>query len=651
MNKPIDDRELLEVVSQQYNAADSFINGGALAAQRSQSMNYYMGFALGNEVQGRSQVISRDVFETIEWIMPQLMETIVSETAVEFEPEGPEDVEQTDQATAWVQHVLFRENEGFLLIHDWIKDCLLNKKSYIKSYWDVEAKPVLETYTDIDEEELGSLILPNNTKIIALVNKGKQDFGDGRGPIQTFDAKLSTVDPKGHVCITVPAPEDILVRRGTISLKTTDYVAEIFEATKSELLSMGFDPEIVEKVRFGQTEAIWRNQVRRSRNAIDDTDPSNVRQTPHTSMQTARLVETYITIDRDGDGYNEMLQVVHDESGTVLLSVNEVDGHPYNDIDVIRIPHKHHGLSIGDIMADLQEIKSVLTRGILDNTYFSLNGRWAVLDEQVNLSDLTNPIPGGIVRERVSGAVRPLETPKMDASTFSLMEYVDHVRERRAGVNEIQQGVDKTALGSNVAAGALDRAMKASQARVLMMARMIAETGLKQLVLRLYEIGRKNQIEPVSIRLRGKFVKVNPRDWRERFDMTVHVGVGNTSPQEKLTQLGIVRDTMQMANASGAPIVVPQNAYNLAVEFVKATGRHDYGRFFVDPSDPNAEKPQPAGPSIDQQIDMEKNRIDAGKLELENRKFDWQKVVDAAEVALEDQQKRAVGLQPGNTGG
>jgi hypothetical protein len=84
---------------------------------------------------------------------------------------------------------------------------------------------------------------------------------------------------------------------------------------------------------------------------------------------------------------------------------------------------------------------------------------------------------------------------------------------------------------------------------------------------------------------------------------------------------------------------------------VKATGRHDYGRFFVDPSDPNAEKPQPAGPSIDQQIDMEKNRIDAGKLELENRKFDWQKVVDAAEVALEDQQKRAVGLQPGNTGG
>jgi hypothetical protein len=647
-NKPIDDRELLQIVSQEYQAADSYINSGAIAAQRSQSMNYYMGFQLGNEVKGRSQVISRDVFETIEWIMPQLMEILVSDTAVEFEPEGTEDIEIADQATAWCQHVLYKENDGFLLLHDWIKDGLLHKKSYAKSYWEVEKKPKLETYTDIDEEELGHLILPNNTKIVELTNKGKQDFGSG--PVQSFDAKIATIDPKGHVCITVPAPEDILVRRGTVKLDDTDYVSEVFEATASQLRNMGFPEDVIAQVKFGQTEQIWRNQVRQSRNAIDDSNTS-LRTAPHNSLKTARLVETYIALDRDGDGYNEMLQVIHDESGTVILSVAEVDSHPYNDLDIIRIPHKHHGLSIGDIMADLQEIKSVLTRGILDNTYFSLNGRWAVLDEQVNLSDLTNPIPGGIVRERISGAVRPLETPKMDASTFSLMEYVDHVRERRAGVNEVQQGVDKTALGSNVASGALDRAMKASQARILLMARMIAETGIKKLMLRLYEIGRKNQIEDKIIRLRGKFVKVNPRDWKDRADMSVNVGVGNTSPQEKLTQLGIVRDTMAMAHQSGAPIVVPEGAYNLAVEFVKATGRHDYGRFFVDPGDPTAPKPPDPGPSFDQQIAMEKNQIERDKLDLENRKFDWQKVVDAAEVALEDQQKRAVGIEAGNTGG
>lgn len=643
--KPIDDRELLNIVSQEYNSADSFINGGALAAQRSQSMNYYMGFALGNEVKGRSQVISRDVFETVEWIMPQLMESLITDTAVEFEPEGQEDIEATDQATAYVNHIVMRKNPGFMLMHDWIKDALLSKKSYVKSIWETSAKPVLESYKDIDEEELSSLILPDNTKIIELVNKGMQDFG--QGPVQTFDAKIATVEPKGSIKITVPAPEDVLVRRGVINLVDADYVAEVFEATKSDLLSMGFPAEQVEKVRFGQTEVAWKNQVRRSRNAIDDTDPGSLRNTPHPSMRTARLVETYIKLDRDGDGFSETLQVIHDESGTVLLSVQQVDNHPYNDIDIIRIPHKHHGLSIGDIMADLQEIKTVLTRGILDNTYFSLNGRWAVLDEQVNLSDLTNPIPGGIVRERIQGAVRALETPKMDASTFSLMEYVDRVRERRAGVNEMQQGLDKTALGSNIGSGALDRAMKASQARILLMARLIAETGYKPLMLRIYELGRKNQIAPEILRLRGKFVQVNPRDWRSRADMSVNVGVGNTSPQEKLTQLSLIRDTMVMAQQSGAPIIVPSGAYNLAIEMVKATGRNDYARFFVDPDDPAAPKPPDPGPSFDEQIKQGELELAKRKQDLEERKFEWQKIVDSAEVVLEDQQKRPVGLETG----
>lgn len=645
--EPMDDREFLGVLKKEYEGADSFVNGSTLAEQRANGMMYYLGMPLGNEIKGRSQVVSRDVFETVEWIMPQLMEMLISDTAVEFEPEGQEDIDAADQATAWVNYQFMRKNPGFLILYDWIKDGLISKKGYVKSYWDRTYAPELETYQNIDEAELALLIMPDEVEVRELTQTGQKDLGDGN-KVNLYDLKVFRYKDIGCLKIENPAPEDVLVRPGTVSLVHTDYVSEVFEATRSDLLNMGFPEELVDQCHFGaDIPGGYENVVKAARSRVDDAENRPSMAISHSSMRKGRFVEAYIRVDRDGDGYTELLQVIHDERASVILSVTEVDAHPYNDLDIIRIPHRHFGLSAGDIMKDLQEIKTMLTRGMLDKTYFSLNGRWAVLDEQVNLSDLTNPIPGGIVRERMPNAIRALETPGTDGSEFALMEYVDRVRERRAGVNEVQYGVDKSALGSNVAAGALDRAMKAAQARILLLARMIAETGIKPLMLRIYELGRKNQFKEEVIRLRGTFIPVKPTDWKDRADMSVTVGVGNTSPQEKLTQLGIIRDTMLMAMQAGTGIVVPKNAYNLAIEMVKATQRHDYSRFFTDPDDPNAPKPPPPQPSFEEQVKLREVAVKEKKQALEEKQFEWQQIVDAAEVQLEDRQNRAVGLQTG----
>lgn len=643
--KKIDEREFRSILKQEFEAADSFVNDGMVASQRSQSIGYYLGNKLGNEVKGRSSVVSRDTFETVEWILPQLVELFVGvDSAVEFEPHGSEDIDSAEQATEYVNY-LIRKKRGFLILHDWFKDTLLEKKGYVKAYWDYKVQPKTENYENIDNESLEMLAAEDGVKIVSVEEKGNG----------LFDARVQIMKDLGEFMLECPAPENIVVRPGTTSLETTQYVGEIFYATRSTMLAQGYQLELLDKVRFDESDRITSSNSRLTRHSADGSGDYNSKLgNSHDSMKKAKFVESYIVIDLDGDGFAETLQVIHDADVNVILDISEVDTHPYLELDAIRIPHKYFGLSIGDIMKDIQEIKTVLLRGMLDHTYYTINGRWAVLDGMVNLTDLTNPVPGGVVRESIQGAVRRLDTPGLDPSTFGLLDYVDRIRERRAGVNELQQGVDKEAMGSNVAADALSRAMKAAQQRILMLGRMFAETGVKELMYKIYELARKNQSAPDIVRLRNRFVEVNPRDWAERKDMIVNVGTGNMSPHEKLSQLVVVRDSMSMAAQSGAGIVTPKGAYNLAIEMVKATGRRDFSKFFSDPDDPEAPKPPKPEPTFEEQIKMrelelkkEDLELEKQKLSLEVAKFEWQKVVDVAEVELEDKQKRPVGIQTG----
>jgi hypothetical protein len=634
----IEDREFLAILNNEKEAADSFINSNVVSESNATSLRYYQGGKLGNEVTGRSQVVARDVYETVEWIMPQLME-MFSGDVVRIAPQGPEDVEGSDQASDYLQYVFFRRNAGFIRLYDWFKDALIFKNAIMKYEWENRSRPELHRYNALDPDEVAAIVAPENVELLEV-----EELQDGRANI-----KIARFPENGKANLKVVANENFLVREGTDELEDADYCAELFTATKSDLLSLGFDPDLVEKAKFDENTSLTKEVIGLTRQ-LDTGSQLHPGTTGmgHKSMRRGQFVAAYIRIDRDEDGFAELLQVIHQEG--VILSVEEVDEIPFLDIKSVRMPHKWHGMSIADAVKDLQEIRTVLVRGILDHTYMTINGRWAVVDGQVNTTDLTGPAPWGVVRQSAPGMVEPLQTPPLDASAFGLLDYLDQIREDRAGVNRIQQGVDKNAMGSNVADGALERAMRAAQQRILLLARMFAEQGVKPLFQRLYGLLRKNQMRKEVVRLRGKFVEVAPFDWKDMYDMEILVGTGNTSPKEQLFELTTIRDSMQMMLSSGAGIVSPENLYNMSVEMVKATGRKDFDRYFTQPP----ANPPPPQPNIDQQLEArevavkeKEQQLKEEEFKLEREKFEFEKLISVAEIELEDKQERAVGLQTG----
>lgn len=123
------------------------------AQDRERAMEFYLGEAKGElsppEVSGRSRVVSKDLMDTVEWAMPGLMEALTGAGVVAFAPDGPEDEKGADDATRYVEHVIYERNNGFTVLHDAIKSCLISRMGVVKVYCDKSFVQKQERYQGV----------------------------------------------------------------------------------------------------------------------------------------------------------------------------------------------------------------------------------------------------------------------------------------------------------------------------------------------------------------------------------------------------------------------------------------------------------------------------------------------------------------------
>ena len=144
----LSDIELRGILNKEITNSLGYV-GGELSAQRKKSLEYYLGDKLGTEIDGRSQVVSTDVADTIETILPNLLRIFTaSDQVVKCEPMKAEDVQLADQATNYIDYIFYKDNPGFEILYTWFKDALLEKKWNSKVYWDDSQKVEQETYED-----------------------------------------------------------------------------------------------------------------------------------------------------------------------------------------------------------------------------------------------------------------------------------------------------------------------------------------------------------------------------------------------------------------------------------------------------------------------------------------------------------------------
>jgi hypothetical protein len=531
-------RELSAHLEQEISAALGY-KDGKLTEQRSDALDRYYGKKYGNEQEGRSQIVTRDVADVIEWIMPSLMKIFTSgDKVVQFEPQGPEDVEMAKQSTDYVNYVIMRQNPGFSTIYQWFKDALLQKNGVVKHYWDDSTETLKEEYKNLTEEEFMALLMDDNVDVKEHTQNGGEEDEMSLQPEQvTHDVVVNRTYTDGQVRIEPVPPEEFLIDKYAKTIDTARFVAHRVKRTKSELIQQGYPKSKIENV-FNNDEANYKaERLSRFSHEQDNSPEGDI-------DDGIWVTECYLKVDFDNDGIAELRKVT--KVGDELLDNEAVDSVPFSSLTPIPMPHKFYGLSIYDLISDLQLIKTTLMRNLLDNMYLTNNGRYEVVEGQANLDDLMTSRPGGIVRVRTPGAVNPLGTPQLDQNSFNMLGYLDSIREERTGVSKNSMGLSDGALKSHQTATGVGQVMTAAQQKIELIARIFAETGMKDLANSVYMLVQKFEKPEKIVRLNNKWTTLYPHEWKEKVDCVAQVGLGFGNKDMNLMHLGRLSQTIQM---------------------------------------------------------------------------------------------------------
>jgi len=641
MSDPVTEDEIVSRIDGEINEAVGY--GDDVSEQRREAMRYYYALPLGNEIEGRSQYVDSTVQDTVEWIKPSLMRVFASgDELVKFEPNNPGEVDMAAQATDYVNYVLQNQHNGWEIMYQWFTDALLQKNGIIKVWWDEYDEYVREEYKNLNDLEFEALMSDNSVEVIE-----HDEYGGEDGNFY-HDVIVKRSQYNGKVCIENVPPEEFLINREAKTIEDARFICHRVRKTLSELRQMYPDID-VEDLKGGDTGSPMWNDEQNARYAFDHTqDFFNTSQNaaPEESMQEYWLYESFIRTDFDGDGIAELRKVC--TVGSTILANDEIDNMPFISLTPIQISHKFFGLSVADLVMPLQKIKSVLMRNLLDNMYNQNYGRFAVLEGQANLDDLLTARPGGIVRVKSPNAVTPLATPPLEPFVFNMVQYLDEVRESRAGVSRMSQGMNEDALTSHTTATAVNAVMTASQSRVELIARNFAETGVKDLMCKIYELLVKNMDKKRVIKLRDQWVEVNPRSWADRMDATVSVALGNGNKDQQVAQLTQLTQMAMGQQASGSPMVSPENLYNLQASLLKSMGYQNVNDYLTPPQMQEPPQPDPMQEAQLQALNVD-TQVKQGELEVKRMKVQndiqetkMESKFKMAELAIEDKQKRAV---------
>ena len=645
MVKKLTEEDLVGIIETEVENSAG-LPGSELSNERIKAMEYYLGEDYGNEQTDRSKVKSSDVQDTIEWIMPSLMRIFTSgESVVQFNPEGVEDIPLADQATDFTNYSFMRRNHGFAIMMTWFKDALLQKLGIVKAFWESSFEVNREEYEGLSDAELAILVADDAVEILELTENPVGVGEDGVTPLLTYDIAISrSVDTSKETVIPIP-PEEFLITRRAKDVDSASFVGHRTRKTISDLREEGFEINEDDEAFAGiETDSpdtvIFGNSEEDARFVKDGEEASDGQkhfgEDQNFASKLVWVVEGYIKVDYDGDGIAELRKIL--VVGKKVLSNEVVTKRPFYLLTPIPVPHKVTGLSIADTVMELQLIKSTIYRSILDNMYVQNNGRFEVLEGMVNLDDMLTSRPNGIVRVKTLGAVKRLDSPVLPQTSFDFLNVLDQQKEERTGVSKNTKGLNEGALASHTSGVAVNQVLSSAEQRVELIARVFAETGVKDLFIGMYNDIIENDSKDHFVKLREgeEYVTISPSRWQQRYDTTVKVGIGRGSKQEKLQGLNQIAQVLQTISASDPQrrLINEQNVFNFVSEYQKVVGISTARPFINNPA--TLEPPQPTPPDPTLVLAEGTLKVEAAKLELEVAKFTHQTKLDEATLELKD---------------
>ncbi len=655
----MDDEALLELLRRKEEAAGAYV-WGDLGTEREQSLREYYRLPYGNEEDGMSQIVSSDIQDTVEWILPSLLKIFTSaDKAVSFEPSRQEDVAGAEQATDTCNYVFYKQNDGFLVLYTAFKDMLTIRNCAVM--WRAEDVETVSSrpFKQASPEMLAMLmqqagedaeIMEANPEPMMVQGQDGQPLPmiGPEGPVMAYSGRIKATEKKRVIKLDAFSPNDLLVEREWTSPLLADcpYVARMMRVTVSDLKLMGFDVT-AEELRESQegSESGRLSRVDRQESG-DEPEPS----TDDDSLAEGMLRIEFVLADLDGDGIAERLCVYR--LAERILKKETVSHVQIATGSPILNPHRWDGMSMADAVSDLQQQHTELLRQTFNNLYLTNNPRTKVLTDgnwspKVNIDDLLDSRAGGIVRMTSVDAVQEMVTPFAAGASMPMFEYIQLMRENRTGVSRTSMGLNPDSLNNTATGRRID--MDASAQRIELIARIAAETLLKPIFAGILKLLTDGGMKALAFRLRNEFVEYDPNEWRDQYDMTINVGLGTgdkIAQQQSLTAIYQMQQAgMQMGLAG------PEQLYYTGTKLIEVAGFKDVQNFLLDPSKQPPKTPAPDPEMVKAQAQMQLEQFKAQmqmqtdqlqrqhEAQLEQLKAQVQASVDQNRQEMEARQK------------
>lgn len=651
MNEAPDMRQLAAILDREFRIADAYHS--QLARLQRQAFEYYEAQPFGNEVEGRSQIILPDVQEATDYMNQSVLRTFVSgDHTVEFEATDEADEEAAGEATAAMNYIFMRQQDGYRILYDCLNDGLLRKIGIIKTVMETVEKVHTER-VQVDPVQLG--MMPDEVEVVEAT-----DNGDGT---VTATIKHHTTE-KRFVDYAVPTVEFRFIPQARHE-DHADYIAHVCEKTRSDLIEMGFDREQVYRLpAHSRPFVVNRNESDRLDQYItDETTPA---------LEKVLLCEEYPRIDMDGDGIAERLKIYRVETEILIEaetgkpSIETVEEQPFAVFCPFPRAHRLVGYSLADKVMDIQLARSFVARQMFDGMAFANMPR-PVVDTNMadvdTMNDLLSPIPGSPIRVKGGvAAVQPFQSGFDIGKSMQAMEWLTGERESRTGITRLNQGLDADALNKTATGTALMQSQGQQQEE--MIARQLAET-VGRLFCKKYRLMRAEGV-PIKVKVDGQYKTVDPSTWPEDINMVVRVGLGSGSKDKRIQ----ARMALIPIMAEGLPqgLVTPKHTFNMIDGLVRDMGIGQGDDFWLDPDAPPeldesgqpkqpVQKPDPAMMELQAkqqqaaaqlQLDQQKAQAAqelegqkaAASIETERQKADAQISMQRDKHALEMQQRR-----------
>jgi hypothetical protein len=607
---------------------------------------------------GWSSVVSTDVADAIGWILPSLMRTFASSDNLgEVLPLSPKDEEGAQQASDYINAKFWGECEGYRVLYNGITEGLSFGNGLVKVWWEDEERDEVFEYTNMSDEAYVYLVSQDNVEV--LEHEEYQMLDEMGAPTTTHEVKIRVTEKYGCLKVESLPPEEFLINKDA---KTTDdarFVAHKFARSRGDLIADGYDKDAIMGLGTSQQIEDADEYLARHQDEIAEGEDSGTLDPMSVEVE---VVECYVRVDYDGDDYPEWRRVVMGlaSSKYVLLEEEEwPDELPFVDFAPDPRPHRWEGNSVWNDLKQQQDIKTVIKRQTLDNLYLSNHPMKMVAVNRIeNMDALTSPQVGGLVRVKggsVGDAVADLVVPFVGAQSLNILEYIDMESEKRTGVSRQSMALDPEALSNQTATG-VQAAQSSAYAKIELYARNLAEGGIKRLLTKMYKLVCKNASKPEMIKLRGKWVEMDPTQWNPEMKVNINVGLGSGSRDRDMAMLAQVaakQEQILLQMGPSNPLCDLEQYGRTLQKLTEVSGLKNPELYFKD-IDPQAlqqmqqqqgQKPDPKAEEAKAKIEIEKAKaqakaqLDQQKMQFETQQKQMQMQVDAQMQERENQMK------------